>query len=125
MKSINQQINRLKWTVAQEATYLNKTFKAQSTANLSNNQLSSFLGYLKSQEPTIAAVEVAPLTPPPLDRTLLNAEIESVMKRKAISTDKARAILQELFNARGRQQLSDKQLQEFLEYLRSSPVAAN
>lgn len=54
------------------------------------------------------------------DRNLLNTEIESVMKRKGISTDQARAILQELFNARGRQQLSDKQLQEFLEYLQSS-----
>lgn len=55
------------------------------------------------------------------DRNLLNAEIESVMKRKGISTDQARAILQELFNARGRQQLSEKQLQEFLEYLKTSP----
>ncbi len=62
-------------------------------------------------------------TPQP-DRNLLNAEIESVMNRKGISTNQARAMLQDLFNARGRQQLSDKQLQEFLEYLRTVELHA-
>ncbi|MBW4675909.1 MAG: RAD52 family DNA repair protein [Desmonostoc geniculatum HA4340-LM1] len=68
---------------------------------------------------------IAPLSPPTLDRSLLNAEIESLLKRKGISLDQAKGILFELFKLRSRQQLSDKQLQEFLEYLKSSPVAVN
>ncbi|WP_445634620.1 hypothetical protein NSTC745_06441 [Nostoc sp. DSM 114161] len=75
-----------------------------------------------SSAPTTA---VAPLSPPPVDRNLLNAEIESLLKRKNISVKQAQNALFELFKVRSRQHLNDKQLQEFLEYLRSSPVAAN
>ncbi|MBD2437401.1 Rad52/Rad22 family DNA repair protein [Nostoc sp. FACHB-110] len=56
------------------------------------------------------------------DRKLLNAEIESVMNRKGISLEQAKSALSELFGVKSRSQLSDKQLQEFLEYLRSSRV---
>ncbi|WP_174711343.1 Rad52/Rad22 family DNA repair protein [Nostoc sp. TCL240-02] len=65
------------------------------------------------------------LTPSSLDRNLLNAEIESVLKRKNISIEQAKNVLSELFNGvRSRQRLSDKQLSEFLEYLKSPKETA-
>lgn len=56
------------------------------------------------------------------DRNLLNAEIESVMKRKGISVNQAKSALSELFGVTSRQQLNERQLQEFLEYLKTSQV---
>ncbi|MEH2100929.1 MAG: hypothetical protein V7K76_14485 [Nostoc sp.] len=58
------------------------------------------------------------------DRTLLNAEIESLLKRKNISVELAQDALFELFKVRSRQYLRDKQLAEFLEYLKSPKYAA-
>ncbi|MFN6572330.1 hypothetical protein [Dendronalium sp. ChiSLP03b] len=72
----------------------------------------------KKLSPT-PAPKVAPLLSSAPDRNLLNAEIESVMKRKSISTDQAKGILFELFKVRSRQQLSDNQLAQFLDYLKS------
>lgn len=63
------------------------------------------------------------LVNPVYDRSLLNAEIESVIKRKNISIDAAKNVLFELFQVRGRQLLSDEQLAQFLNYLKSSNVA--
>jgi hypothetical protein len=56
-----------------------------------------------------------------LDRNLLNAEIESLLKRKNISIESARSILSGKFNANSRSHLSDEQLHEFLVILRNSP----
>ncbi|MHC5824193.1 MAG: hypothetical protein ACYT04_52255, partial [Nostoc sp.] len=58
-----------------------------------------------------------------LDRNLLNAEIDSIIKRKNISIDAAKGILFELFKVRGRQLLADEQLAQFLDYLKSSNAA--
>lgn len=58
------------------------------------------------------------------DRNLLNAEIESLLKRKNISVQQAQDALFELFKVRSRQHLSDKQLAEFLDYLKSPKYAA-
>jgi hypothetical protein len=58
------------------------------------------------------------------DRTLLNAEIESLLKRKNISVEQAKNALFELFKVRSRQHLNDKQLAEFLDYLRSAKEVA-
>jgi hypothetical protein len=52
------------------------------------------------------------------DRTLLNAEIESIIKRKNISMDAAKRVLFELFQVRSRQHLEDEQLAKFLDYLK-------
>jgi hypothetical protein len=57
------------------------------------------------------------------NRTLLNAEIESVIKRKNISMDTAKGVLFELFKVRSRQHISDGQLAQFLDYLKSSNAA--
>jgi hypothetical protein len=68
-------------------------------------------------------------TPEPLvnstgyDRSLLNAEIESIIKRKNISVDAAKDVLFGLFNVRSRQHLTDEQLAQFLDYLKSSNAA--
>ncbi|MBD2488972.1 Rad52/Rad22 family DNA repair protein [Aulosira sp. FACHB-615] len=64
--------------------------------------------------PTLATLAGQP------DRNLLNAEIESVMKRKGISLEQAKSLLSELFSVKSRQQLNERQLQEFLEYLKTS-----
>jgi hypothetical protein len=62
--------------------------------------------------------QVAPLSPPSIDRNLLNAEIESLLKRKNISIEQAKNVLSELFGGvRSRQHLSDAQLAQFLDYL--------
>lgn len=53
-------------------------------------------------------------------RDLLNTEIESIMKRKNISLQQAKDTLFELFGVRTRQHLNDKQLADFLQYLKSS-----
>ena len=121
MKSTKQQFDRLKWTSAHESDYLSKTFGVESRTQLSNNQLSSFLGYLKSLPS--APEEVVPLPPSLLDRTLLNREIESLLKRKDIPIEQAQDALFELFKVRSRQHLSDKQLTEFLDYLKSTSLA--
>ncbi|MEM9924837.1 MAG: hypothetical protein AAF915_13965 [Cyanobacteria bacterium P01_D01_bin.50] len=54
------------------------------------------------------------------DRSLINAEIESLMRRKNISVEIGRKILFDLFSVKGRQQLSDIQLSQFLDYLKTS-----
>ncbi|MEH2152086.1 Rad52/Rad22 family DNA repair protein [Nostoc sp.] len=128
MKSTKSQLDRLKWTSATEAEYLSKTFGVESRTQLSNNQLSSFLGYLKSLElpinspklSSVSSVEVAPLSPPVLDRNLINAEIDSLLKRKNISVKQAQDALDELLGVRSRQHLSDNQLTQFLDYLKST-----
>ncbi|QLE42291.1 hypothetical protein FD723_18905 [Nostoc sp. C052] len=125
MKSTKLQLDRLKWAEVNESGYLIKTFGVKSRAELSNNQLSSFLGHLKSLElpPKLSSdpvIQAPPLSPPAIDRTLLNAEIESLLKRKNIQIEQAQNALFELFKVRSRQHLSDKQLAEFLEYLRSA-----
>ena len=60
---------------------------------------------------------------PTFDRNLLNSEIESYIKRKNISIESARELLHELFKVRGRSQLDEKQLSQFLDYLRESIAA--
>ncbi|MEH1902491.1 MAG: Rad52/Rad22 family DNA repair protein [Nostoc sp.] len=150
MKSIKSQLDRLKWTTTNESEYLIKAFKVKSRTELSNNQLSTMMGYLQSQEsstkslklsvPTMKSadlshprgdslsvsdagasldVKVAILPSAPLDRNLLNAEIESLLKRKNISVEQAQGALFELFKVRSRQHLSDNQLAQFLDYLKS------
>ena len=57
------------------------------------------------------------------DRNLLNTEIESIMKRKNIELKNAKNSLFELFNVRSRQQLTDEQLAQFLDYLKSGNAA--
>lgn len=57
------------------------------------------------------------------DRKLLNAEIESILERKNISVETAKDILFGLFGVRSRQQLTDEQLAQFLDYLKTSSVA--
>ena len=57
------------------------------------------------------------------DRNLLNAEIESIMKRKNIEVEQAKNTLLELFNVRSRQHLTDEQLAQFLDYLKSGNAA--
>jgi hypothetical protein len=57
------------------------------------------------------------------DRTLLNAEIESLLKRKNIQIQQAQDALFNLFKVRSRQYLSDKQLADFLDYLKSPNYA--
>ncbi|MHC5824864.1 MAG: Rad52/Rad22 family DNA repair protein, partial [Nostoc sp.] len=47
MKSTKWQIDRLKWTTANESEYLMKVFGVRTRAELSNNQLSLLLGNLK------------------------------------------------------------------------------
>lgn len=117
MKSTKSELTRLKWSDAQEIDYLMKTFEVQSRTNLSNNQLSSLLGHLKSQQPALPPV----LSPPAPNRNLLNAEIESLLKRKNISIEQAKNVLSELFaGVRSRQHLTDAQLAQFLDYLKSA-----
>lgn len=55
-----------------------------------------------------------------LDRDLINTEIESIMKRKNISIETGRKILSDLFNVKSRTLLSDLQLSQFLDYLKTS-----
>ena len=57
------------------------------------------------------------------DRNLLNSEIESIMKRKNIAVEQAKNTLLELFNVRSRQHLTDEQLAQFLDYLKSGNAA--
>ena len=57
------------------------------------------------------------------DRSLLNTEIESIIKRKNISVDAAKDVLFGLFNVRSRQHLTDGQLAQFLDYLKSGNAA--
>ncbi|MBO3463964.1 ATP-binding protein [Aetokthonos hydrillicola Thurmond2011] len=61
--------------------------------------------------------------PATYDRNLLNAEIESIIKRRNIPLEQAKTVLFELFNVRSRQQLTDEQLAQFLDYLKSSNAA--
>ncbi|MBN3951902.1 MAG: hypothetical protein HWQ38_37750 [Nostoc sp. NMS7] len=68
---------------------------------------------LPNQSELLSVVPAAP------DRNLINAEIESLLKRKNISVEQAQNALFELFKVRSRQHLNDKQLAEFLEYLKS------
>jgi ERF superfamily len=56
------------------------------------------------------------------DRTLLNAEIDSLIKRKGITIEEAKALLFERYGARSRQQLNIEQLQEVLHLLQLVPV---
>ncbi|MEH1808541.1 hypothetical protein [Nostoc sp.] len=58
------------------------------------------------------------------DRNLINAEIDSLLKRKNISVDQAKSALFELFQVRSRQHLSDNQLTQFLDYLKSTKEVA-
>lgn len=59
-----------------------------------------------------------------VDRSLLNAEIDSLCKRKGISPDIGKKILSDLWpGVQGRSQLSDKQLLEFRDYISSNPDA--
>lgn len=84
----------------------------------------------KTQSPTIKSNQIvepqpktensAKLLEKTFDRNLLNAEIESIMKRKNIGVEQAKNSLFELFNVRSRQQLTDAQLAKFLEYLRGA-----
>ncbi|MFK0733707.1 MAG: Rad52/Rad22 family DNA repair protein [Gloeotrichia echinulata GP01] len=128
MRSTKSRLDRLRWTGANESEYLSKTYGVESRTQLSNNQLSSFLGHLKSLEvainsdisPSPNTAQISPLSSPAPDRTLLNAEIESVLKRKNIQIEQAQNALFELFNVRSRQQISDNQLAQFLDYLKST-----
>lgn len=87
--------------------------------------------------PRVEKVDSAPLRPSndadvaseplkfsaPSDRNLLNLEIESMMKHKNISVNLARGILTELFNVKSRTFLTDEQLAQFLDYLKSGDAA--
>ena len=64
---------------------------------------------IKSQESPI------PTTSP--DRELIMKEIDSLIKRKNISGDEGKAILEELYGVNRRGLLSDKQLIDFKDYL--------
>jgi hypothetical protein len=75
------------------------------------------------QLPEIQNTSVPDSIPVTIDRTTINAEIESVIKRKNISIDAAKGILFELFQVRGRQLLNDEQLAQFLDYLKTSNAA--
>lgn len=120
MKSTKSQLDRLRWTGANESEYLSKTYGVESRTQLSNNQLSSFLGHLKSLEVAIKPSPTTAQIPSPApDRTLLNAEIDSLLKRKTISVEQAKDLLFDLFNVRSRQHLNESQLAQFLDYLKS------
>jgi hypothetical protein len=76
---------------------------------------------MKSAQPAAKhkpnTIPVAPTIP---DRGLINAEIDSLLKRKNISVDQAKSALFELFQVRSRQHLSSNQLTQFLDYLKST-----
>jgi hypothetical protein len=57
------------------------------------------------------------------DRNLINSEIESVIKRKGIPTDEAQSILLEKFGKKSRSEVTDENLQKFLEILRLRPIS--
>ncbi|MEH1828233.1 MAG: Rad52/Rad22 family DNA repair protein [Nostoc sp.] len=75
------------------------------------------------QKPNITPSGSLPIAPTTPDRGLINAEIDSVLKRKNISVKQAQDALDELFRVRSRQHLSNNQLTEFLDYLRSAKEA--
>jgi ERF superfamily len=64
---------------------------------------------------------VTSFSTPEVDRNLVNLEIESTLKRKNIPLEDAKNLLAEKFNARSRSELSDDQLVELLEVLRTKP----
>lgn len=117
------------------ANYLSK--HSSELSDETKNKLRSLITYLRGKgelPPPNSSVTPAPIpkTQSPtikfksevltkiLDRDLLNAEIESIMKRKNIALEQAQGALQELFGVRSRQYLSDEQLAKFLEYLRGA-----
>ncbi|MEH1821500.1 MAG: hypothetical protein V7L31_20875 [Nostoc sp.] len=65
-------------------------------------------------------IPASPIAPTIPDRGLINAEIDSLLKRKNISVKQAQDALDELFGVRSRQHLSDNQLTQFLDYLKST-----
>jgi hypothetical protein len=63
-------------------------------------------------------------TPPKsYDRNLINSEIESAMKHKRITTSEAQSILLEEFGRKSRSEITDENLQKFLEILRLRPIS--
>jgi hypothetical protein len=57
------------------------------------------------------------------DRNLINSEIESVMKRKKIAASEAQSILLEKFGRKSRTEVTDENLQKFLEILQLRPIS--
>jgi hypothetical protein len=74
------------------------------------------------QQPRVG--ESLPIAPTIPDRGLINAEIDSLLKRKDISVEQAKNALFELFEVRSRQYLSENQLTQFLDYLKSTKETA-
>lgn len=62
-------------------------------------------------------------TPLAIDRNLVNAEIDSLLKRKAIPIEEAKNIVASKYKVRSRTDLSDQQLMELLELLRLRPAS--
>lgn len=73
-----------------------------------------------SRDAAIAPESSSLIVPTIPDRGLINAEIDSLLKRKNISVNQAKSALFELFQVRSRQHLSEDQLAQFLEYLKST-----
>lgn len=73
-----------------------------------------------------AKPEVAPVPPPvnePLDLTPLFLQIEGEMERIGWTKEQGRSHLQRTYNKRSRQQLTDEELIDFLNYLKTYPAA--
>jgi hypothetical protein len=58
------------------------------------------------------------------DRTLLNAEIDSLIERKRVTIEEAKTLLMERYGVRTRQHLNMQQLQEVLHLLQLAPVGS-
>lgn len=126
------------------ANYLNKNL-VELSDEVRNKSLRSLVAYLrtkgelppsnssvspssvpKTDKPTIKpkaatqpSTQPQPLENPPIKRDLLMQEIDSLCKRRGVDADRGKAILLELYSARGRSQLTDAQLISFRDYLQA------
>lgn len=89
-----------------------------------NNQIEAGVRGVKSKvvTPINKKIEASdPLPSPVIDRNLINSEIDSILKRKAIAKETAIEMLFAKYQVKSRQQLTDQQLQEFLQLLQLKP----
>ena len=112
-----EQMSELNDAMCGEVRRLSEQYKIQVVAAQPQNK-----PHPKQQSSSVREAKIpafSAVTTATYDRTLLNAEIESLLKRKGITVEQAQNALFELFKVRSRQHLSDNQLAEFLDYLKS------
>ncbi|MFM6135272.1 MAG: ERF family protein [Sphaerospermopsis kisseleviana] len=78
---------------------------------------------IEETAPAVAPESESSIIETEIDRNLVNQEIDSLCKRKNITSEIGKQILGELWpGVAGRSQLSDRQLLEFRDYLSKSPA---